>query len=153
MPERRIAPRRRILLLPTRSVVQDDAVVLRLEPLHPILLLQPVLKADLALPELAVLDAVPGPREVHVEVHAVDAGAGIVLDAEVDVLGDAEAEAAVLREVALPELVLLHLEALLEDLLGLLSAHGHVAGDLLVAAHPEGADGEPALGEEGLLLG
>merc|ERR1719230_623570 len=118
--------------------IQDDAIVLGLEPLHAILLLQPVLEADLALPELPVLDAAPRPREVHVEVHAVDARAGVVLDAEVDVLSDAEAEAAVLGEVLLPELVLLHLEALLENLLGLLTPNRHVAGDLLVAAHAEG---------------
>ena len=48
---------------------------------------------------------------------------------------------------------LLDLQALLEDLLGLLAADGHVARDLLVAAHAEGADGHPALGEDRLLLG
>eukprot|EP00443_Scrippsiella_acuminata_P082638 CAMPEP_0115464632 /NCGR_PEP_ID=MMETSP0271-20121206/48979_1 /TAXON_ID=71861 /ORGANISM="Scrippsiella trochoidea, Strain CCMP3099" /LENGTH=48 /DNA_ID= /DNA_START= /DNA_END= /DNA_ORIENTATION= len=46
-------------------------------------------KAHLAAAQLAVLHAQPGAREVHVEVHAVDAGAGVVLDAEVDVLRDA----------------------------------------------------------------
>ena len=41
------------------------------------------------------------------------------LDAQVDVLLDAEAEVAVVAEVLLPQLVLLHLEPALQDLLGL----------------------------------
>merc|ERR1740129_760101 len=97
--------------------IQKDAVVLGLEPLHAVLLRQPVVEADLAPLELLVLHAEAGPGEVDVEVHAVDARAGVVLDAEVDVLGDAEAEAAVLGEVLLPQLVLLDLQALLQDLL------------------------------------
>ena len=36
--------------------------------------------------------------EHHVEVHAEDAGEGVVLDAQIDVLLDAEAEAACVRE-------------------------------------------------------
>lgn len=54
-----------------------------------------------------------------VEVHAVDTNGGVVLDAQVDVLANAEAEVAGLGEVALAELVLLDLEATLENLLGL----------------------------------
>ena len=37
-----------------------------------------------------------GPAEDNVEVHAVDTDAGVVLDAQVDVLLDAEAEVSVL---------------------------------------------------------
>lgn len=42
------------------------------------------------------------PRATPLSAHARDAGAGVVLDAEVDVLRDAEAEAAVVCEVLLP---------------------------------------------------
>ena len=42
-----------------------------------------------------------------------------LLDAQVNVLLDAEAKVAVVGEVLLPQLVLLHLEAPLQDLLGL----------------------------------
>mmetsp|Transcript_34448 Transcript_34448/g.98424 ORF Transcript_34448/g.98424 Transcript_34448/m.98424 type:complete len:202 (-) Transcript_34448:27-632(-) len=132
--------------------VEEDPVKLRLEPFHAVVLLQPVPAPDLAPLELPVLDARARPRQVDVEVHAVDARAGVVLDPEVDVLVDAEAEAAILREVLLPQLVLLDLEALLEDLLGLVPAHGHVARDLLVAPDAEGPDREPRLGEDRLLL-
>ena len=45
--------------------------------------------------------------------RTVDAGAGVVLDAQVDVLGDAEAEVARLAEVAPQQLILLHLQACL----------------------------------------
>ena len=42
-----------------------------------------------------------------------------LLDSQVNVLLDAEAEVAIVGEVLLPQLVLLHLEASLKDFLGL----------------------------------
>lgn len=80
-----------------------------------------------------------------VEVHAVNTDRRVVLDAQVDVLGDTETEVAGLGEVALAELVLLDLEATLEDLLGLGTTDGDVDGDLLVTADTEGTDGVTGL--------
>ena len=60
-------------------------------------------------------------------------------------LGDTETEVAGLGEVALAELVLLDLEATLEDLLGLGATDGDVNGDLLVTADTEGTDGVAGL--------
>lgn len=81
-----------------------------------------------------------------VEVHAVDTDAWIVLDAQIDVLRNTEAEVASLGEVALAQLVLLDLEATLENLDGLLAADGNVDSDLLVSADTEGTDGVAGLG-------
>ena len=100
-------------------LVEDDAVVLGLEPLHGVLLAQPVLRADPAGLAAPVADIEAGSAHHDVEVHAVDADAGVVLDAQVDVLLDAEAEVAIVGEVLLPQLVLLHLEAPLQDFFGL----------------------------------
>jgi hypothetical protein len=69
------------------------------------------------------------------------------------VLLDAEAKVAGLREVALPELVLLNLEATLEDLLRLGATDGDVARNLLVTADAERADGVARLGGDGRLAG
>ena len=55
--------------------------------------------------------------------------ARVVLDAQIDVLADSESEVARLAEVALAELVLLDLEATLENLLSLGAADGDVNGD------------------------
>jgi hypothetical protein len=80
-----------------------------------------------------------------VEVHAVNADRRVVLDAQVDVLGDTETEVAGGGEVALAELVLLDLEATLKNLLGLSTTDGDVDGDLLVTADTEGTDGVTGL--------
>ena len=53
-------------------------------------------------------------------------------------------------EVVPMKLVLLHLEPRLEELEGLVSPNGDVAGDLLVPPDGEGTDGVPGLGEHGL---
>jgi hypothetical protein len=55
--------------------------------------------------------------------------ARVVLDTQVDVLADTETEVARLAEVALAELVLLDLEATLENLLSLGTADCDVNGD------------------------
>lgn len=80
-----------------------------------------------------------------VEVHSVNTDSGVVLDTEIDVLADTEAEVTGLGEVALAELVLLDLEATLEDLLGLGATDGDVNGDLLVTTDTEGTDGVAGL--------
>lgn len=54
-----------------------------------------------------------------------------------------------LREVSLPELVLLDLEASLEDLFGLGASDGDMASDLLVSSNTEGSDGVSSLGGDG----
>ena len=75
--------------------------------------------ADLALHAAAAGDTLTRAGHAAVEVHAVDTDGGVVLDTEIDVLADTEAEVAGLGEVALAELVLLDLEATLENLLSL----------------------------------
>merc|ERR1740117_1964567 len=131
---------------------KDDAVILGLEPLDAILLVELVGEANLALPQLAACHAASRAAKMDEEVHAVDAGAWVVLDAKIDVLRDTETEAAVLAKVAFAQLVLLDLQALLDNLHGLLAAHGHVASDLLVTADAERTDGDASLGEHGRLL-
>ena len=87
-----------------------------------------------------------------VEVHAVDTNRRVVLDAKIDVLRDTEAEVARLAEVALPQLILLDLEATLENLLCLGAADGDVDGDLLVTADTEGSDGVSCFAWMSILL-
>ena len=64
----------RLLLL----AIQDDAVILGLEPLHGVLLGQPVGEADPPSLAAPVTDVHAGPSHHHVEVHAVDTNAGVV---------------------------------------------------------------------------
>jgi hypothetical protein len=93
----------------------------------------------------ALGDALTTAAHADVEVHTVNSDSGIVLDTEIDVLADTEAEVTGLGEVALAELVLLDLEATLEDLLGLGATDGDVNGDLLVTTDTEGTDGVAGL--------
>lgn len=64
-------------------------------------------------------------------------------------LADTETEVAGLAEVALAELVLLHLEATLEDLLGLGATDSNVDGNLLVPPDTESTDSVAGLGVDG----
>lgn len=80
-----------------------------------------------------------------IEVHAVDTDTRVVLDSQVDVLADAEAKVASLREVALAQFVFLDLEATLENLLCLGATDGDVDGDLFVTTDAERADGVAGL--------
>lgn len=147
----------------TSSYLPDDALEAVLVPLDDLGGVDLVGSADLGLATPAAGDTLTGtgpksmsvivarypgfPFHLHddVEVHAVDTDRRVVLDAQVDVLGDTETEVAGGGEVALAELVLLDLEATLEDLLGLSATDGDVDGDLLVTADTEGTDGVTGL--------
>ena len=94
-----------------------------LEPLDRLVLGDAVLDADARLARLPPRDAEARPLEAHVEVHAINARRRVVLDAEVDVLRHAEAEVARRAEVLALELVLLDLEAALENLRRLLASY------------------------------
>merc|ERR1719261_1683025 len=109
-------------ILHKNSVVEEDALVLVLEPLLRLGLLDLVVEADPPLARAPLGDAhAARAAHHHVKVHAVDAGRGVVL------------------------------EATLEDLLRLLAAHRHVRRDLLVTADAELAHGVARLREERLL--
>ena len=58
--------------------VEDDAVKLGLEPLHGVLLGQPVRESHAASLATPVTNIHAGSTEDNVEVHAVDSNAGVV---------------------------------------------------------------------------
>lgn len=105
-----------------------------------------MLGSDAGLGTTAAGDTLTGAGHAAVEVHTVDTDRRVVLDAEIDVLGNTETEVTGLGEVALAELVLLDLEATLENLLGLGATDGDVDGNLFVTADTEGTDGVTGLG-------
>jgi len=78
-------------------------------------------------------------RAAHndVKVHAEDTNRGVVSRTEVDMLLDTKAKVARLAKVFAPQLVLLHLEPALEDLLRLGAPDRDVHRDLLVAPNPK----------------
>ena len=65
----------------------------------------------------------------------------VVLDTKIDVLVNAETKVALVTEVGLLELKLLHLQALLDQLESLVTAYGDVGGDSFVTADTELTDG------------
>lgn len=129
-----------------KSDLPDNSLKAGLVPLDNLLTLDAVGGANLGLATATLGDALTAATHADVEVHSVNSDSWVVLDAEIDVLGDSETEVTGLREVALAELVLLDLEATLENLLSLWTADGDVDGDLLVTANTEGTDSVAGLG-------
>jgi len=83
------------------GLLEEHTVEGVLEPLHGLLLGNLLVVANAARLLPPGRNASARTTKDDVEVHAVDADVGIVLDAEIDVLINAEAEAASLREAAL----------------------------------------------------
>ena len=125
----------------TARHLSDDAVEALLEPLDRLLALDAVASTDAALDTPALGHALALARHAGVKVHAVDADRGVVLEAEIDVLADAETEVASLGKVPLAKLVFLNLQSTLENLLSLGSADCDMHGNLLVTTDTEGTDG------------
>jgi len=105
-----------------------------------------------SLGDLLLGDSATWSTDLDIEIHTVDTSAWVVLDSEIDVLLDTKAKVTTLREVSILEFVLLDLQTLLEDLLGLLTSDGNMASDLIVTADTEGSDSITSLGEDWLLV-
>merc|ERR1712096_590742 len=88
-------------------------------PLHCVLLGQAVRESNVANLAAPVLDIHARATQDNIEVHTVDTNAGVVLDTQINMFLDSKAEVAIVRKVLLSQLVLLNLEATLQDLLGL----------------------------------
>lgn len=129
--------------------LSDNGVEALLEPLDGVVAGDAVGGTDSALGTATADDTLTRAGHAAVEVHTVDTDTGVVLDSEIDVLADTEAEVAGLAEVALAELVLLDLEATLENLLGLGATDGDVDRDLFVTTDTEGTDGVTGLAWKG----
>jgi len=134
-------------------LVHDDTIELGGETLHALLGGETVLGTDLGSLGSALGDTATRARQVDVEVHTVDTGRRVVLETEIDMFGDTEAEGTILSEVTLFQFVFLNLQTLLEDLLGLLTTDGHRSADLLITTDTEVSVGEAGLSEDRLLFG
>lgn len=120
--------------------LSDNGIEALLEPLDGVIAVDAVGRTDSALGAATADDTLTRAGHAAVEVHAVDTDTRVVLDAKVDVLADTEAEVAGLAEVALAQLVLLDLEATLENLLGLGATDGDVDSNLFVTTDTESTD-------------
>lgn len=99
--------------------LSDNTIESALEPLDSLVTLNAMAGANGALHAAAAGDTLTRAGHAAVEVHAVDTNGRVVLDTKIDVFADTEAEVTSLGEVALAQLVLLDLEATLENLLSL----------------------------------
>ena len=120
---------------------QDDTIELLLEPGHGVLLVHTVLGTNASLPLLSLGHTSTGTTHHNVEVHAENTDGGVVSGTEIDMFLDTEAKVSSLGEVLAPQLVFLHLQASLQDLLSLGSPDCDVDSDLLVTSDTESADG------------
>lgn len=132
---------------------KNDTIKLGLEPVDGLILCNAVVGTELAGSMATTGDAASGALKDNEEVHTVDTNGRIILNAKIDVLLDTETKVAGGREVLGKELVLLDLQASLEDLLSLGATDSAVDGNLFIAADGEGADGVTGLGEDGSLAG
>ena len=133
-------------------MLEDYTVVLLLEPLDCILLAHSVMNTNRTLGNLLLGNTATWSGDLDVEIHTVDTSAWVVLDTEIDVLLDTETEVSTLSKVSVLKFVLLNLQTLLKDLLGLLTSDGNMAGDLVVSANTEGSDSISSLREDWLLV-
>lgn len=82
-----------------------------------------------------------GNSHAAVKVHSVDTDTRVILDSQIDVFANTEAEVASLREISLLQFVFLDLKPTLEDLFGFGPTDGDVNGDLFVTTDSECTDG------------
>ena len=113
------------------SCLHNNALVLLLKPSNSVLFANLVSNSDSSWSDLASGDSVSGSDEDDVEVHTENTCGRVVLKTQINVLSDTESEASSVGEVDLLQLVLLDLEASVEDLVGLEAADLRGEGEQL----------------------
>ena len=91
------------------SLVENDTVILGLEPFHGIVLGESVGESQAAGLVLLVAHVHTGTAKDNIEVHTVNTDGRIVLDTQVNVLLDTEPEISISREVVTAQLIFPHL--------------------------------------------
>eukprot|EP00166_Cyanidium_caldarium_P003712 ctg_361.g123 len=120
----------------------DDALVLGLEEADGVGFGHPLNGAHPRLAPPSSCHPRARPLQHHIKVHAIDTGAGIVLQTQINMLLDAKAEAAGVGKVRLVQFVLLDAQPALQQVERLGAAHGDVGGDPLSAANAKLPDGQ-----------
>lgn len=126
--------------IPT-AAYKDNAIEALLEPGHRVLLLDTMRESNSSLLLLPPCHPCTWSAHHDVEVHSKDTDTRIVSRSQINVLLDSEPEVASLREVPALQLVFLHLQAPLENLLSFRATDGNMDSDLLVTTDAERADG------------
>ena len=138
--------------------LSDGSIILGLEPLDGVGLLDPVTGANPGCAALSASNTLSWTRPIHttnintqlpslpdisqgdlhdaVEVHSVNTDSRVILDAQIDMLGDTKTKVSSLREVPLLEFVLLDLQPTLQNLLGFRPTDSDVHSNLLVSIYP-----------------
>jgi len=135
-----------LLILVALLLAQHNAIKLVLEPFDSLVLGNSVIAAHPAGLRPPARYPESGSLKDDVEIHAVDTNCRVVLDTQIDVFVDAKAEAAVLTEISDVQLVFLHFQTLLQNLLSLVTTHGRVHSDLFVSFDTKASDCEACFG-------
>jgi hypothetical protein len=133
------------------GISENNTLKLVLEPLDSVFLGNLLMQTYTSLTDLASADTSTRPCKVDEKVHSVDTGGGIVLDTQINVLGDSKTKVSGITKVLLQEFIFLHLEATLQNFQGLFTADGNMDGDLFVTTDTEGSEGITGLRVDGLL--
>jgi len=121
---------------------ENKAFILSLEPVDRVLLGYAVGIPNTAVSTAATRHAVSRPAKNNVEIHAINASVGIILNPEIDVLLNAEAEVTRAREVATAQFKLLHTEASFENFFSLFATNSHMGGNLFVLPDTKTLNGQ-----------
>merc|ERR1712180_343362 len=133
--------------------LHQNTVILLLKPFHGISLCNSVLEPNSRLLSTTVRDVVPRTSKHNIEIHSIDTNARIVLYPEINMLRNSKSEIPGFRKIAPTQLVLLHLQPLLQDFFCFGSSHGTVDGNLFITTDTKGSNGVACFGEDRCLPG
>jgi len=132
--------------------LKDNSLIFLLKPSDGVVASDTVLQADAAGSDLSASNSVAGADQHDVEIHAKDACPWIIFQAQVDVLCDAEAEAARVGEVLLLQFKFLHFQTTIENFVGFVATNSHVNGNFLISSNAKCSHSVSSFGVDRLLV-
>jgi len=136
---------------PTFISIEDKSIILLFEELSGFFFGDALSDADSVGASSSLRNSLSGFSEDDIEIHSKNTSVGIVLDTEVNMFLNTEAEIAGVGEVTFSKFEFFDFKSFFQDFFGLVSSDGHMQGDLFISLNSERTDGVAGLGGDGSL--
>ncbi|GER40383.1 phenylalanine--tRNA ligase beta subunit [Striga asiatica] len=117
--------------------VQDNSLIFNLEPLHCIILSDPVLDPNTRLAPTAAAHTISRAFKDNIEIHAINTSRWI------NVFLDSETKTASITEIPSQQLIFLDLQATLQELHCLVTSDSDIASNFFITSDPKGTYSVP----------
>ena len=131
--------------------IEDKSIILLFEELSGFFFGDALSNTDTIGASSSLRNSLSGFVENDIEIHSKNTSIRIILDTEVNMFLNTEAEVTGVGEVTFSKFEFFDFKSFFQDFFGLVSSDSHMQGDLFISLNSERTDGVAGLGGDGSL--